>query len=258
MSPSLAIQVHSDYLSAHSTLLRGIFSGVSPSVMVNASSSPSPEATPRCSSFRIPYRSESPESPLPSAARGLPSAPLYPRLLPSPPTHPTIYLPVPDPTSFRLLVHYMYFGSTSYIEDALDNGSVSWESLARNVEYLGMDRELKLCLGRWYKRWQRGHGECSYYVDQFDDLSDSDDDESLFGSDSEDESMTTASVHGDDKMEIDEYIQQVQIEPPRGRQRTPRRLGHAISDPGPIRGKNVRTQRHVSHSSSPMSRGMSN
>ena len=96
---------------------------------------------------------------MPSAARGLPIAPSLPRLLPSPPNHPTIYLPVPDPASLRLLIHYMYFGSTAYIEEALDEGTVTWEGLARNVEFLGMGMEIKVCLGRWYGRWRRGRSE---------------------------------------------------------------------------------------------------
>ena len=260
-----ALQVHSDYLSAHSTLLRGIFSGASPLDLVDPSS-PSPQSTPRGSVFNLPLRSDSPSFHLPTAARGLPIAPLYPRLLPSPPSHPTVYLPVPDPASFRLLVHYMYFGSTVYIEDALDTGAVAWEGLARNVEYLGMDTDIKVCLGRWYSRWQGSRvGEYSNYTaEEYEDDSDSDDDDSFFESDDEDEayeasSFTSASAAASadegDRMDVDECLEQVHIDaPPRGRQRTPRRLGHAISDPGPIRGKPRRRLPQVSQSSSPSSR----
>ena len=243
----------------------GIFSGASPLDLVD-SSSHSPQSTPRGSVFNLPLRSESPSFTLPTAARGLPIAPLYPRLLPSPPSHPTVYLPVPDPASFRLLVHYMYFGSTTYIEDALDSGSVTWEGLARNVEYLGMDTEIKLCLGRWYSRWQRGRaGEfTNYSAEDFEEDSDSDDD-SFFESDDEEEmceasSFTSASAAASadegDRMDVDECFDRVRIDAPlpRGRQRTPRRLGHAVSDPGPIRGKPRRLPQ-VSQSSSPSSRG---
>lgn len=255
-------QVHLDYLSAHSTLLRGLFSGVSPLELIDSNSS-SLHSTPRGSSYHLPLRSESPSpSPLPSAARGLPIAPLYPRLLPSSPSHPTVYLPVPDPSSFRLLVHYMYFGATTYIEDALDTGAVTWEGLARNVEFLGMDTDIKLCLGRWYSRWQRGRGERSYHAEDFDDDYTDSEDDSFFESDDdelEESSVTSASADEEDQMDIDECFKHVKIDAPmnRGRQRTPRRLGHAISDPGPIRGGMPRRMPHVSQSSSPSSRGMS-
>ena len=65
-----------------------------------------------------------------------------PRLLPdSEPDHPVIYLPVPDPASLHYLIHYMYFGSTYHIDQALDRGTLSWVGVARNVEYLGMSTE---------------------------------------------------------------------------------------------------------------------
>ncbi|KAJ7815285.1 hypothetical protein B0H14DRAFT_3878358 [Mycena olivaceomarginata] len=44
---------------------------------------------------------------------------------------PILFLPIPDPSSIHLLVHWMYFGSTSYIEDSLNDGSVDWEGIAR-------------------------------------------------------------------------------------------------------------------------------
>lgn len=216
-------------------------------------------STPQGPSFHLPLRSKSPSPPpLPSTCRVLPIAPRYPRLLPSPPSHPTVYLPLPDPASFRLLVHYMYFGSPTYIEDALDTGAVTWEGLARNVEFLGMDMDIKLSLGRWYSRWQRSRTGFTGMVSEFDDFSDSDED-SIFESDDEDErmeqeSVTTPASDDDDAMLIDECTKHVQMNPPRGRARTPRRLGHAISDPGPIRARNTAAV-HASQSSSPVSRG---
>lgn len=250
-----------DYLSAHSTLLRGLLSGASPIDLI-PSSSPSPQSTPRGSFFHLPLPpNEQLVSHRPTAGRGLPIAPLLPRLLPSPPNNPTIYLPVPDPSSLRLLIHYMYFGSTAYIEDALDEGTAAWEGLARNVEFLGMGMEIKVCLGRWYGRWRRGRGadgqvraEGSTEYDE-DDYSDSDDD-SYVDSD-EDEIMapssaTSTSVDVDESMEIEDSFKRVKFEiQPRGRQRTTRRLGHAISDPGPIRGRRTRMMLHTSQSTSP-------
>ena len=160
-----------------------------------------------------------------------------PRFLPSAsPTQPILFLPVPDPSSFRILVHYMYFGSTVYLEDALDNGEISWEGLARNVEYLGMNVEIKVFLGRWYGRWKRGRD----YLNEDDEDYDSDD--SYDSSDVEDieyferQSSTTSTsftMDSDDEMALEEDFRKACLdpEPPRGRNRASRRLGHATSDP---------------------------
>lgn len=73
--------------------------------------------------------------------------------MPSSPTHPVIFLPLPDPSSFPHLVHYMYFGQTTYLEDCLNRKVIKWEGVVRNVEYLGMRTEIKVFLGRWYGNW---------------------------------------------------------------------------------------------------------
>lgn len=253
-----------DYLSANSTLLRSLLSGASPLDIIPSAAS-SPQTTPRDSFFHLPLPplDSSRLSPKPSAARGLPIAPLLPRLLPSSPTHPMIYLPVPDPSCLRLLIHYMYFGSLAYIEDALDDGTASWEGLARNVEFLGMGMEIKVCLGRWYGRWRRGREAeefSSRATADYDSDSDSDDD-SYVDSDDEDvimastSSATTASVGNfeeEDKMPIEDVLRSTDLDmPSRGRQRTTRRLGHAISDPGPIRSRGMSSMMFCSRSSSP-------
>lgn len=254
-------QLHMDYLSAHSTLLRGLFSGASPLDLIPSTAS-SPQTTPRGSFFHLPIRPDRyPTSPKPSAARGLPIAPLLPRLLPSSPSCPTIYLPVPDPSSLRLLIHYMYFGSTTYIEDALDEGTVTWEGLARNVEFLGMGTEIKVCLGGWYGRWRRGraaeespaqeHVEYDSSDSEDDSYIDSDDDDNDVAASS---SVTTSPSCCDDQMDVEDALERAELEEPRGRQRTTRRLGHAISDPGPIRGQRFRRSPY-SQASSPSSTG---
>lgn len=46
----------------------------------------------------------------------------------------------------------MYHGSTKDIELALDDGIVTWEGLARNVEYLDIRDHMRQFLGRWYAR----------------------------------------------------------------------------------------------------------
>ncbi|EKM55287.1 uncharacterized protein PHACADRAFT_255788 [Phanerochaete carnosa HHB-10118-sp] len=260
-APRMVMKLHIDYLSAHSTLLRGLFSGASPVDLIPTS----PCTTPRDSFFHLPIPPEPKhEVSVPSAMRGLPIAPLLPRMLPSSSTHPTIYLPVPDPSSLRLLIHYMYFGSTTFIEEALDEGTVAWEGLARNVEFLGMGMDIKVCLGRWYGRWRRGRSDLAdtfstyeYYGEDYsDDCSDSDsDDDSCFDSDEGEvmapsSSATTASMD-DDHMDIEDSLRAAKVDMSRGRQRTQRRLGHAISDPGPIRGRRSHDVPHTSHSSSP-------
>jgi len=119
--------------------------------------------------------------------------------MPSSPTHPILLLPVPDPSSFHLLVHWMYFGDTRYIEDCLTQKAIEWEGIARNAEYLDLSREIKIFLGRWYASWlhpeqaQHASGDDSdtaYYTDDSDD----DDDDSTasemagdLASDSDDE-----------------------------------------------------------------------
>jgi hypothetical protein len=244
------LQLHMDYLSAHSTLLRGLFSGKPPVDLTPSS----PESTPLDAFFNLPARP--PPFPVPSnpsTSRGLPIAPLLPRVLPSLPAHPTIYLPVPDPSSLRLLIHYMYFGATSYIEQALDDGTVSWDGLARNVEFLGMGMDIKLCLGRWYGRWRRGRGAdadagapCAYDSEEYSDSSsegddDDDDDDSSCCSDDSDSAFDAAQFSSatspsmDERMEIEDCLPETKPQYARGRQRTTRRLGHSVSDPGPIR-----------------------
>jgi len=84
-------------------------------------------------------------------------------------------------------VHYIYYGTFTYIEECLHRGIVTWEGLIRNVEYLGMRMELKACLGRYYRRWLRPNSPSQEYSDlPRDDDDDSDDDsdsEVSYGSD---------------------------------------------------------------------------
>ena len=124
-------QLHTQYLSK-SVFLRGLFSGASPIDLVqNLSAS-------RLQPSSVPLR--------------IPRSRL-PRLLPSPPSHPVVFLPVPDPSSIQALFHWMYFGNTDHIENDLDRGLIQWEGLARNVEYLCLPTDIKVFLGRWYRNW---------------------------------------------------------------------------------------------------------
>ncbi|EAU88717.2 hypothetical protein CC1G_01090, partial [Coprinopsis cinerea okayama7 len=127
--PRLSLELHMDYLSAHSTYLRSLFSGALPLDLMYAQSPPTSSSSSSIPPDRLP------------------------RLMPSSPDHPILFLPVPDPSSFHLLVHWMYFGDVSYIADCLHKGVIQWEGIARNVEYLGLSSDIKVFLGRWYNTW---------------------------------------------------------------------------------------------------------
>ncbi|KAH9928207.1 uncharacterized protein B0H18DRAFT_1118215 [Fomitopsis serialis] len=234
--PRMVMQLHMDYLCAHSTLIRGFMSGASPFELMETTASST-----------LPLHPEAPTPGFPDSRRSSFSLPVpqFPCMLPSPPTHPSVYLPVPDPASFRLLVHYVYFGSTSFIEDALDDGTLSWEGLARNVEYLGMGAEIKVFLGRWYGRWRHGHGPAEYTSDSDSDSDmdmelrrereyDSDTDQELELPPKDMSAATSPTVFDPDdeyrKVDDDEIMKS--SEPSRGRKRTPRRLVHSWSEPG--------------------------
>jgi len=142
--PRVTFKLHIDYLSARSTFLRGLFAGANPLDLINATVPAYPDQdrqfTPRKGSlpFDVP-------------------ANRLPRLLPSSPMHPTLFLPVPDPTSFHLLVHWMYFGHTEYIEDCLDRGIVQLPGIMRNVAYLGLADDI---IGKFLRRWERAWRKC--------------------------------------------------------------------------------------------------
>lgn len=132
------LQLHVDYLSTHSSYIRALLNGTNPLDLVRTSTTMDTS-----NGSRSDYRYSVPANRLP-------------RLLPGPPNHPTLYLPVPDPSSFRLIAHWMYFGSTTLIEECLYKKVVHWEGLARNVEYLGVSSELKLFLRSYYYGKENG------------------------------------------------------------------------------------------------------
>ncbi|KAI8989759.1 hypothetical protein BD414DRAFT_315986 [Trametes punicea] len=220
----MIMKLHMDYLCAHSSLFRGLLSGAS-AFDIAAEIPPSGSGTSCVSS---PGLSRQPST---SSLR-------LPCILPSSTcTHPVVHLPIPDPVSFHHLIHYIYFGSTSFIEEALDNGELSWEGLARNVEYLQMGAEIKFFLGRY---WRRAHTyyDCSGserdYDSEYDSDSDAfmtDEDESTLADPDEDR-MCMADDEDEDGISMLKAKAQARArDPPRGRQRTTRRLGHSMSDP---------------------------
>jgi len=137
-----------------------------------------------------------------------------PKLLSSTHEHPVLYLPVPDPASFHLLIHWMYFNQINAISEALHDGSIQWEGIARNVEYLGLSADIKLFLSKWYHTWL-------------------DPTEALEGGGCDSDSETDCSDTGDGgdssytAVDMDEYIEVVdEKEHSRGRPREARPLSY--------------------------------
>lgn len=165
--PRVSFKLHVDYLSAQSTFLRGLFAGANPLDLLNAAAPVDP----------IEERHLKASLPFDVPANRLP------RLLPSSPTHPTLFLPVPDPTSFHLLVHWMYFGHTECIEDCLNRGMVQLPGILKNVAYLGLPETMSKFLRRWERAWKKSHLPPS---PPYDDESESSDGEEHLSSNAED------------------------------------------------------------------------
>ncbi|KAI5120480.1 hypothetical protein M0805_006500 [Coniferiporia weirii] len=228
-------KLHLDYLLSQSSLFRDLFSGRPP---------PGP-LSPACP--------DSPNTP-PILPRNVLPPHRSPYILPSTPAHPVVHLPLPDPSSFPHLVHYMYFGTFATLEAALDAGQVRWADVVRNVEYLGMRTCIKSFLGHWYARRTASYpgGACpppivcaeeeDYYAYGSDVDMDSDDDSSSYSdSDSDydvdsdcymsdtDESLesvlediptTEITVKKADDQNEESNLIMDECEPPRGRTRT--------------------------------------
>ncbi|EJD02230.1 uncharacterized protein FOMMEDRAFT_109473 [Fomitiporia mediterranea MF3/22] len=223
-------KLHLDYLLAQSSLFRDLFSGrpLSESMAPTCPDSPNtPPALPRVA--------------LPPHRR--------PHIMPSVPSHPIVYLPLPDPSSFPHLVHFMYFGTFEVLESALDAGTVQWADVVRNVEYLGMRSRVKAFLGRWYSQ-RMGPGvppivcgddgdELGYGSDFEEDESSSDEEDEDAYSDFDDDDSDASLSDTDGSLETlvdDEPLSalssktscddvrmmdmSIEDEPPRGRSRT--------------------------------------
>ncbi|KAF8077791.1 hypothetical protein FPV67DRAFT_1405030 [Lyophyllum atratum] len=199
--PRISLKLHIDYLSTHSSYIRALFSGANPLDLVHTT----------CTSFNGPH----------SASRFNIPANRLPRLMPGSADHPVLLLPVPDPSSFHLLVHWMYFGDTSHITQCLDEGVVHWEGLARNVEYLGLSSGIRSFLRQYYYGVEmRKAGKYTYDDDSDTLCSDSD-------SDMDDDDYDSSTVSGMDDSDIDSDDEK---EPFRGRPRIRRPLSY--QEPG--------------------------
>ncbi|KAJ3998686.1 hypothetical protein F5050DRAFT_1868396 [Lentinula boryana] len=217
--PRITLKLHSEYLSAHSSFLRSLFSGASPLGLIT--DGPSTHPTPN-----TPFRTPSGRFTIP--------ADRLPRLLNSSPTHPVLFVPVPDPSSIDLVFHWMYFGDFRHIRDSLHEGYIQWEGIARNVEYLGLSDEIKVFLGDWYARWlhsdrRRSCENLTSPHSNSDSESDSDslsDDGELFnlnGEFSSDETLVLDVVDDMDYMNI-KVVNANREQPTRGRDRATRGL----------------------------------
>ncbi|KAJ8461966.1 hypothetical protein ONZ45_g18102 [Pleurotus djamor] len=113
----------------------------------------------------------------------------------------------------------MYFGSTGYISEALADGAIHWEGIARNVEYLGLSTDIKVFLGRWYGNWL--HTGRARYDPESDPADDSD---TAYDSDDFGDDCSTASDMDDEDLEFDDLKT-----PERGRTRETRRLSSITS-----------------------------
>lgn len=151
------LQLHQQYLSVQSTLLRSLLDGAC-RLTQNAPSNRGNGGRPSLACSKLgSLPSPSPGSiQQPSASASNIHSSRSPYILPSSRlNHPVIFLPVPDPVSVPHLIYYMYFGSFAHIEDSLQKGTLTWQGVVRNVEYLGMRVEIKAALGRYHRIWMK-------------------------------------------------------------------------------------------------------
>lgn len=173
--PRLSLELHMDYLSAHSTYLRSLFSGALPLDLMYAQSPPTSHGSSSIPPDRLP------------------------KLMPSSPDHPILFLPVPDPSSLHLLFHWMYFGDFSFIADCLRRGAIQWEGIARNAEYLGLSSTIKDFLRNWYNSWLNACA--ARQAQEEEDAYESDDGTAYTDSDDEDNMSSTTESDLDDELE---------------------------------------------------------
>jgi len=81
----------------------------------------------------------------------------------------------------------MYFGDFTYIQDCLHQGSIQWEGIARNVEYLGLSPDIKIFLGNWYYAWLNPDRQLAQ------DCPDGNDSDTIFSDSDSEDSCSTAS-----------------------------------------------------------------
>ncbi|KAF8623475.1 hypothetical protein AX15_006259 [Amanita polypyramis BW_CC] len=178
--PRLVLHLHSIFLLSSSSFLRGLLSGASPLDLIYTARQTGQHGTSHLFTDQFAHPVNH-----------------IPRLLPCSPDHPSIYLPVPDPQSIQAIIYWIYWGKTDYIEECLHDGSIHWEGLCKNVEYLDLPTELKIFLAQWRHLW------CS--PDRSPDISDEESDTEFIDSDEDTLSTTSdsnASWDTDDEKEL--------------------------------------------------------
>ena len=168
-----ALQLHSMFLLSSSSFLRGLLSGASPLDLIHTAQHEGYDGAVHLFTGQFAHPANH-----------------IPRLLPCSPDHPSIYLPVPDPQSIQAVIYWIYWGKTDYIEQCLHDGSIQWEGLCKNVDYLGLPTELKIFLAQWRHIWLTpDHSPCMSDEESDTLVSDSDDDDD----DDDDDTASTAS-----------------------------------------------------------------
>ncbi|WVW85233.1 hypothetical protein I302_107271 [Kwoniella bestiolae CBS 10118] len=139
----LVFPLHKDYLTTQSVLFR---------TLLNSQAAHLPNPPPRDQEGRLIF-----QSPVIRGAKVLPTKSDRPKAL---------YVPLPDPASFGVILHWLYWHDADHFNHCLSKGLVTWQGVIRNIEYLSLDNEIKLLAGRWWKRWvkpteptERGGGE---------------------------------------------------------------------------------------------------
>ena len=104
----------------------------------------------------------------------------------------------------------MYFGDFTHIQKFLHEGTIQWEGIARNVEYLGLNSDIKIFLGNWYHAWLNPDRETE--IDSISDGEESDE------SDESDDSMSDTVFSDSDEQTIDlDYTAEMDDAKARGR-----------------------------------------
>ncbi|WWD02017.1 hypothetical protein V865_000055 [Kwoniella europaea PYCC6329] len=126
----LVFPLHKDYLTTQSVLFRKL---------LNCQAAHLPNPPPRDSEGRLIF-----QSPVIRGAKVLPTKSDRPKAL---------YVPLPDPASLGVILHWLYWHDADHFNHCLSKGLVTWQGVIRNIEYLSLDNEIKLLAGKWWKRW---------------------------------------------------------------------------------------------------------
>ncbi|WVF67694.1 hypothetical protein IAT40_002453 [Kwoniella sp. CBS 6097] len=126
----LVFPLHRDYLTTQSVLFR---------TLLNSQAAQISNPPPRDENGRLLF-----QSPVIRGAKVLPTKADRPKAL---------YVPLPDPASFGVILHWLYWHDVDHFNHCLSKGLVTWQGVIRNIEYLALDNEIKLLAGKWWKRW---------------------------------------------------------------------------------------------------------